>query len=188
MRRDLKSAGSSPALADGDQERGEQGPDLDAAAAELAAYAEAGFDTIDMADHYGSAEIVAGKAVKILADRQAGAPAILTKWVPEPGPMTPAVVREGVQRALDRLDLPRIDLMQFHWWSYQHPGYLDVMAELMKLREEGLIGHLGLTNFDTAHLRVLVKNGIEIAANQVCFSLLDRRAAAEMSTFAWRMG
>ena len=117
-----------------DQERGEQGPDLDVAAAELAAYAEAGFDTIDMADHYGSAEIVAGKAVKILADRQAGAPAILTKWVPEPRPMTPAVVREGVQRALDRLDLPRIDLMQFHWWSYQHPGYLDALAELMKLR------------------------------------------------------
>ncbi len=171
-----------------DQERGEQGPDLDVAAAELAAYAEAGFDTIDMADHYGSAEIVAGKAVKILADRQAGAPAILTKWVPEPRPMTPAVVREGVQRALDRLDLPRIDLMQFHWWSYQHPGYLDALAELMKLREEGLIGHLGLTNFDTAHLRVLVKNGIEIAANQVCFSLLDRRAAAEMSNFCLAHG
>ena len=76
-----------------------------------------------------------------------------TKWCPPPGPMTAAVVREGVQRALDRLRVERIDLMQFHWWSFEHPAYLDAMAELARLRDEGLIAHLGLTNFDTEHLR-----------------------------------
>ena len=55
------------------------------------------------------------------------------------------------------------------------------MKELAELREEGLIGHLGVTNFDTDHLRLLVSHGIPIATNQVCFSLLDRRAAEEMS-------
>ena len=57
------------------------------------------------------------------------------------------------------------------------------MRELAKLQEAGLISHLGTTNFDTDHLHVLAAEGIRIATNQVCFSLLDRRAAEEMSTF-----
>jgi enamine deaminase RidA (YjgF/YER057c/UK114 family) len=62
------------------------------------------------------------------------------------------------------------------------------MKELDRLRREGLIRHLGVTNFDTAHLRVAVKHGIEIVSNQVCFSLLDRRAAGEMSAFCLEHG
>jgi enamine deaminase RidA (YjgF/YER057c/UK114 family) len=62
------------------------------------------------------------------------------------------------------------------------------MAELMRLREQGLIGRLGVTNFDTAHLRLLAKHGIDIATNQVCFSLLDRRAAGRMSTVCTELG
>lgn len=166
-----------------DQERDGPAIDLDAMAGRLVDYAEAGFDSFDMADHYGSAELVAGRAAAHMVDRGLAAPALLTKWVPEPGPMTPEIVREGVQRRLDRLGVERLDLLQFHWWDYRHPGYLDAMAELMRLREEGLIGALGVTNMDTAHLRVLVKNGIDITSNQICFSLLDRRAADGMTDF-----
>lgn len=54
----------------------------------------------------------------------------------------------------------------------------------MRLREEGLIRKIGLTNFDAAHLRMVIKNGIEIVSNQVCFSLLDGRAAGELSEVA----
>ena len=35
--------------------------DPDAAADALEAYAQAGFDTFDMADHYGSAELITGR-------------------------------------------------------------------------------------------------------------------------------
>ena len=56
-----------------------------------------------------------------------------------PGPMTREVVRAGVQRSLDRLRVERIDLLQFHWWTFEHPGYLDAMLELAALRDEGLI-------------------------------------------------
>ncbi|MGI9420935.1 MAG: aldo/keto reductase [Geminicoccaceae bacterium] len=171
-----------------DQERDGRGIDVNALADVLADYAATGFDSFDMADHYGSAELVAGRAAARLVDKGQPAPAILTKWVPEPGSMTPEVVRAGVQERLDRLGVDRLDLLQFHWWDYKHPGYLDAMAELMRLKEEGLIRHLGVTNFDAAHLRVLVKNGIEIVSNQVCFSLLDRRAAGEMSTFCLEHG
>jgi enamine deaminase RidA (YjgF/YER057c/UK114 family) len=62
------------------------------------------------------------------------------------------------------------------------------MAELARLRSEGLIAHLGVTNFDTDHLRLLVKHGIPVATNQVSFSLLDRRAAGRMSEFCRASG
>ena len=94
-----------------------------------------------------------------------------------PQEMTPTRVRAGIQRSLDRLGVPTIDLLQFHWWNFEHPGYLDAMRELALLRREGVIAELGVTNFDTDHLRLLVKHGIPIVSNQVCFSLLDRRVA-----------
>jgi diketogulonate reductase-like aldo/keto reductase/enamine deaminase RidA (YjgF/YER057c/UK114 family) len=81
----------------------------------------------------------------------------------------------------ERLAVERIDLLQFHWWQYQHPGYLDALHELSAMRREGSIGHIGLTNFDTDHLRLLLRDGVPVATNQVSFSLLDRRAAGRMS-------
>ena len=94
------------------------------------------------------------------------------------------MVREGVETALGRLDLPTVDVMQFHWWRYQSPEYLDALEHLMRLREEGLIREIGLTNFDAAHLRMLLSHGIEIISNQVSFSLLDRRASGALSDVA----
>ena len=144
-----------------------------------------------MADHYGSAELIAGRFLARVAEGEASGahrPVALTKWCPAPGPMTAEVVRAGVERSLRRLGVATIDLLQFHWWSFEHLAYLDAMKELDKLRREGLIRHLGVTNFDTAHLRVVVKHGVEIVSNQVCFSLLDRRAAGEMSAFCLEHG
>jgi enamine deaminase RidA (YjgF/YER057c/UK114 family) len=62
------------------------------------------------------------------------------------------------------------------------------MTELAALREQGAIAHLGLTNFDTAHLRLLIAQGLPVASNQVCFSLLDRRAAGPMAALCLERG
>lgn len=167
-----------------DQQRDGKAFDLDAAAQALVDYARDGFDTFDMADHYGSAEIVAGMAHKAMRDAGETPPTILTKWCPVPGQMDAGTVRQGVETALRRLDLPVVDVMQFHWWRYESPQYLDALEHLMRLREEGLIREIGLTNFDAAHLHLISKQGIEVASNQVCFSLLDRRAAGELSAVA----
>jgi aryl-alcohol dehydrogenase-like predicted oxidoreductase/enamine deaminase RidA (YjgF/YER057c/UK114 family) len=176
-----------------DMERGGRTLDADAAAAELARYAAAGFDTFDMADHYGSAEIIAGRYLAgVRAGRlEAGparAPRTFTKWCPSPGPMTVDVVRSGVARSLDRMGLETIDLMQFHWWMFQHPGYIDALEGLAGLEAEGRIRHIGLTNFDTDHLRVAVNCGVPVVSNQVSFSLLDRRATGPMSDFCRQSG
>jgi aryl-alcohol dehydrogenase-like predicted oxidoreductase/enamine deaminase RidA (YjgF/YER057c/UK114 family) len=168
-----------------DMERGGQDLDRDAAARAMAEYARAGFDSFDMADHYGSAELITGRFLTLPG---IGRPAAFTKWCPTPEAMTPAVVRAGIQERLDRLGVEAVDLLQLHWWTFEHPGYIDAMREIAALRDEGRIRHVGLTNFDTDHLRLLVKHGFPIVSNQVSFSLLDRRAAEDMSAFCLTSG
>jgi len=148
------------------------------AAHDLEPYLDAGLTTFDMADHYGSAELIVGE----LRRRRGGVELqLLTKWVPEPGPVTPAAARAAVDRARARLGVERIDLLQFHTWAYDDPSWLDALFLLQELKREGAIGALGLTNFDAAHLRIACASGIEIATNQVAYSLLDRRAAGDLT-------
>ncbi len=168
-----------------DLERTGQLPPRDAAAQSLQSYAVAGLTTFDMADHYGSAEDIVGH----YRAQQLGPPVeSLTKWVPEPGPITRAQVRAAVDRARGRMHVDCLDLLQFHAWSYTHPAWLDAMFYLDELRREGLIRHLGVTNTDTAHLRVIVESGVPIVSNQVCYSLLDQRAAGAMTAYCQSKG
>jgi aryl-alcohol dehydrogenase-like predicted oxidoreductase/enamine deaminase RidA (YjgF/YER057c/UK114 family) len=169
-----------------DMERDDRSVDLDAAAQSMLPYVEAGLCTFDMADHYGSSEEIAG----IFKTQYAGDRPVqrLTKWVPKPGGSTRQVVREAVERALTRLQAERLDLLQYHGWNYADPSYLDDLYYLKELQDEGLIAHLGLTNFDTAHLRVVLAAGIPVVSNQVCFSLLDQRAAGAMAELCEERG
>ena len=112
----------------------------------------------------------------------------LTKWVPKPGVHRADEVRAAVDMARDRMGVDRIDLLQFHAWSYSDPAWMDCIFHLQDLCEEGLIGHLALTNTDTAHVAMLLDSGVDIVSNQVCFSLLDRRAAGPMSDLCVRRG
>lgn len=162
-----------------DMEKDGEALDVERAADHLDAYVADGFSTFDMADHYGSAELIAGAALK--RHGQENRPLAFTKWCPEPGPMTPDIVRAGVRERLDRLGVGRVDLLQFHWWTFEHPAWLDALHEMARLKEEGLIGVIGLTNFDAAHLAVALADGVPVVSNQVSFSLLDRRAAGPLA-------
>ncbi|MFN8669198.1 MAG: aldo/keto reductase [Gemmatimonadaceae bacterium] len=169
-----------------DMERDGRSIDLAATAQAMAPYVAAGFTTFDMADHYGSAEVVSGifrAQVAPGADVQ-----LFTKWVPKPGPVSRADVRAAVERACERLQGRPVDLMQFHAWTFADPRWLDALFHLDELRREGLIRHLGLTNFDTAHLRICLTSGIPIVSNQVSFSLVDRRAAGKMAALCQAHG
>jgi aryl-alcohol dehydrogenase-like predicted oxidoreductase/enamine deaminase RidA (YjgF/YER057c/UK114 family) len=164
-----------------DMERDGRTLDPESTASALRPYVDAGFTSFDMADHYGSAEIVASHLREEGGSSGARPVQLLTKWVPKPGPLSLGDTRAAVERSLERLRARRIDLLQFHAWSYADPSWLDGLLHLQTLKSEGLIAHIGLTNVDAAHLNMLLASGIEVVSNQVCFSLLDRRAAGALS-------
>jgi aryl-alcohol dehydrogenase-like predicted oxidoreductase len=148
---------------------------------------DAGFTSWDLADHYGPAEDFIGVFRRQFAARFGEARLAeiqaLTKWVPSPGPMTRRVVEEAVATSLRRMNVDRLDLLQFHWWDYGDRRYLDALRHLADLHAEGRIRHLGLTNFDTERLQIIAEHGIPIISNQVQYSLVDRRPDARMA--AW---
>lgn len=169
-----------------DLERDGRTANQDAMVRAMGPYVEAGLTTFDMADHYGSAEVVAGRFV---AEGGATVPVQrLTKWVPEPGPVTAADAEAAVTRACQRLQASTVDLMQYHAWSYADPRWLDALWHLEALRDAGRIGALGVTNFDTAHLRIAIASGIRLVSNQVSGSLVDRRFTQRMAPYAMAHG
>lgn len=150
-------------------------------------YLDAGYTTWDLADHYGPAEDLIGEFRRQLqttrGEDAAASIQAFTKWVPRPGKMTRSVVEENINISLRRMDIPTLDLMQFHWWEYRDPNYLDALKYMAELQQEGKIRHLALTNFDTEHLQIIVENGIQIVSNQVQYSLVDRRPEVAMAQF-----
>ncbi|NRB63122.1 MAG: aldo/keto reductase [Saprospiraceae bacterium] len=161
-----------------DMERNGKTIDLDATADAMQSYLDAGFTTFDMADHYGSAEIITGRFRKKVGNNQLQ---LLTKWVPDPGPSSKEKVRRAIQLSLDRMQLDQLDLLQYHAWNYADASWLDDLFYLQELKEEGLIRHLGLTNFDAAHLNMVLESDIEVVANQISYSLIDQRAKGAMA-------
>ncbi|MBI3246827.1 MAG: aldo/keto reductase [Deltaproteobacteria bacterium] len=161
--------------------------DPKAAVSNMFDYHDAGFTTWDLADHYGPAEdfigefrrqLLATRGEAALADMQA-----FTKWVPRPGPMTRKIVENNIDISLRRMNAPTLDLLQFHWWEYGDARYLDALAVLSELRDEGKIRHVALTNFDTERLRIMTDKGIRVVSNQVQYSVIDRRPEVQMAKF-----
>lgn len=95
------------------------------------------------------------------------------------GATTSENYKKKIKKAIDvsrsRMGTESLDMLQFHWWDYNDKNYLKAIEYLDKLREEGIINHLGLTNFDTEHLQEFIDMGIKITSNQVQYSLIDRR-------------
>ena len=82
-----------------DMERDGRSLDKDGAARSMKAYTGAGLTTFDMADHYGSAEEIAGTFLR----EHAGGDDVqlLTKWVPKPGGSSRATVRSAKAHIVD---------------------------------------------------------------------------------------
>ncbi|XP_026426928.1 flagellar radial spoke protein 5-like isoform X2 [Papaver somniferum] len=148
-------------------------------------YVDAGLTTFDMADIYGPAEDLYG--IFINKVRRERAPEMLekikglTKWVPPPVKMTSRYVRESINVSRKRMDVPALDMLQFHWWDYSNTGYLDALKHLTDLKEEGKIKTVALTNFDTERLHIILENGIPIVSNQVQHSIVDMRPQQKMA-------
>ncbi|KAK9999536.1 hypothetical protein SO802_019139 [Lithocarpus litseifolius] len=159
--------------------------DQDNATDAMLKYADAGLTTFDMADIYGPAEDLYG--IFINRVRRERPPEFLekirglTKWVPPPVKMTSSYVRESINVSRKRMDVASLDMLQFHWWDYSNPGYLDALKHLTDLKEEGKIKTVALTNFDTERLQIILENKIPIVSNQVQHSIVDMRPQQKMA-------
>lgn len=161
--------------------------DPTAAIQTMVSYHKAGFTTWDLADHYGPAEdfigVFRGQIQEKLGTEALQESQAFTKWVPRPGAMTRQVVGSAINTSLQRMKAQQLDLLQFHWWEYKHPAYMDAMMRLADLQTEGKIRHLGLTNFDTEHTGKIVEAGVKLVSNQVQYSLIDRRPEIALVPF-----
>ena len=161
--------------------------DHELAIEDMLKYHEDGFTSWDLADIYGSAEDFVGqfrrRLSEIKGDKEMDKIQALTKWVPNPGRIEYSIVKENIQKSLSRMGLDCLDLLQFHWWDYNNPYYLDALEYLSKLRDENIIKHIGLTNFDTDRLQIIIDSGLQIVSNQIQYSIIDRRPEVKMVPF-----
>lgn len=164
----------------------------ESAISEMMSYHDSGFTTWDMADIYGPAEEYLGEFRKRLA-KQKGEQDLanvqsLTKFVPNTGPMTRSIVEHYIDKSIRRMNVNAIDLIQFHWWDYNDTRYLDALHHLFKLCNDGKIQHVGLTNFDTERIEIMVENGFRPVSNQVQYSIIDQRPEVMMTPFCQKHG
>ncbi len=162
---------------------------------DMDAFFEAGITTLDFGDIYTGVEALVGRFVQDLRARYGSAVRdqiqLHTKYVPDRALLaqhTPEHVREIVQRSQARLGVEKIDLVQFHWWDYGTPGYLEALETLFQLKTEGAIREVGVTNFDTVHLHEFVQAGLKPLSTQVQFSLLDRRPKTQLQAYCVEHG
>ena len=158
--------------------------DSEKAISEMSAYHDAGLTAWDMADIYGPAETFFGEFQKRKSKEYLENSVGFTKFVPSPGPMTKSIVEYYIDESRKKMNVDEIELLQFHWWDYNDSRYLDALKHLEYLRDDQKkIRNVGLTNFDTDRMQIMIDNGIKIVSNQVQYSILDQRPQVKMTEF-----
>ena len=149
---------------------------------DMRSYVQAGITTFDCADIYTGVEELIGEFLhrhhEELHNGTLPEVQVHTKYVPDLDSL-PTLTKQDVERIIDRslqrLGVERLDLVQFHWWDYDVPGYVEAATHLRELQDAGKIKHIGVTNFDVPHLREILDAGVPVVSNQVQYSVLDRR-------------
>lgn len=90
----------------------------------------------------------------------------------------PESIRYEVEQSLKRLRTDHIDLYQTHWQDETTP-IADTMGELMRLKDEGKIRAIGVSNVTVDHLEEYRKRGPVDSAQQL-YSMLDRGIEADV--------
>ena len=161
--------------------------DHERAIEDMISYHDSGFTTWDLADIYGPAEDLIGDFRRRLqglrGKEELDRIQALTKWVPHPGEITRSAVIENIQKSLNRMNVSSIDLLQFHWWDYNNPHYMDALKYLTDLRDTKMIKNIGLTNFDTERVQIMMDSDLPIVSNQIQYSIIDRRPEVKMIPF-----
>jgi len=162
---------------------------------DLVAAFDAGITTYDCADIYtGVEELIGSARLKLAGERGLDVAAkmkVHTKLVPDLAVLATIsrdYIRGIVETSLKRLKTERLDLVQFHWWDYEAPRYVDAMGWLAEMHAEGKIRNVGTTNFDVQRLAEIVGAGVPLVSQQLQYSVLDQRPLNGLTAFAQKHG
>jgi aryl-alcohol dehydrogenase-like predicted oxidoreductase len=96
-----------------------------------------------------------------------------------------SLLREA-EASLSRLGIDAIDLYQLHW-PIPEADIEEGWAALAELKEQGLVRHIGVSNFDVDQLRRIASIA-PVETLQPQYSLVEREAEQELLPFAEREG
>ena len=127
-----------------------------------------GYRHIDTAQMYGNEEAV-GAALAATSVPRADIHLTTKVWWEN---LAPSAMRRAVEASLTKLKQSYVDLYLIHWPA---PG-MDLaasLAELVRIKEDGLARHIGVSNFPVALLKQAVEEiQAPIACNQVEYHVL----------------
>jgi aryl-alcohol dehydrogenase-like predicted oxidoreductase len=179
------------ALGGGDWERGWGPQDDDESIAAIHHALEQGINWIDTAAGYGfgHSEQIVGRALQGFRER----PYVFTKCSLLEGPdrrVLHSLKRDSILReagnSLQRLGVDAIDLYQIHW-PIPAADIEEGWAALAELKEQGVVRHIGVSNFDVDQLRE-IQQIAPVETLQPQYSLIERDVERELLPFAEREG
>jgi len=139
-----------------------------------------GINTIDTAPVYGFglSEEMVGEAVSGRRDEVVIATKLGLRWKNKSlkdlyHDLSPESVAEEVENSLARLKTDRIDLYQIHWPDPKTPVE-TTMEALLRLREQGKILEIGVSNFGEDLLKTAITAAPELCCVQPKYNILER--------------
>ena len=150
---------------------------------------EHGINWIDTAAAYGfgHSEDIVGRALQGLSKR----PFVFTKaslLEGSGGRVVHSLQRDSILReahaSLERLGVDAIDLYQIHW-PIPDEDIEEGWSAFAELREQGLVRHIGVSNFDVEQLR-RIQQIAPVETLQPQYSLIERDVEREILPFVER--
>lgn len=166
--------------------------DAATSAAILQAALDSGIRHIDTANAYVGgvteellATLLKGRRDQVFLASKAGMP---HADAGEDSPLSPSALRRSVEASLRRLKTDRLDLFYLHQPDYLTP-LKDTLVEVAKLRDEGKILSLGVSNFAAWQIAQIQQVSAEVGAPQPVvaqqlYNLVGRRIETEYLPFA----
>ncbi|MCB0976333.1 MAG: aldo/keto reductase [Acidimicrobiales bacterium] len=141
---------------------------------------DAGATFFDTAEVYGNGESERIIGRLLAADPGRAAKAVIaTKFMPVPWKFdVVGSLRRALEASLGRLGVGSVALYQIHG-PISLRGHAHLADALAAVHEDGLVGAVGVSNYSAKEMRSiareLAERGIQLATNQIEFSLLRRR-------------
>lgn len=150
--------------------------------ADMSAFVDAGITTIDCGSTNPDIERIVGSLLQdlkrshgITFARSIRVHSMLTPDLSVPQAFNQQQIEGTIDQSLARLGVEALDMVLLHWPDQDMSGCLDGLGYLTMMQAKGKVQLIGVANFDTVNLRMLLQSGIDLAAAKVPFSLIDQR-------------